>query len=254
MLYDDFHRIAQLHFEQGNNNLMEKTMAELRVAESQRKQIVAEEQLKIETNRLNRFIYSEGPYAPVQKELELYGIRFPENMEDKFYPFTFKDYFQQQVQQKNLELGLEKSKYFPEFRVGYFQQDIASLKNLRGFQVGVVFPIWFFPQAARVKESKLKRDIALNQVTLQTYELEQSIDDLKIKLDQAFINIIYYRENALNQADLLINTTALKYQNGEIEYMEYLQNISEALKIKEEYLKCLLNYNITAVELEYYLN
>lgn len=253
-LFEEFLRISQLHFELGESDLLEKTMAETRYDESQRKLLTAREQLKIVTNKLNRFIYSEEQYAPPQEELDLYSIQFPKDQTDKFYPYTFKDYFQQQVKQKNIELEVEKSYLFPAISAGYFNQSINPAKNLQGFQIGLSVPLWFFPRTAKIKEARINRDIAINESTLKTYELEQTIDDLKIRLDQEFINVVYYRESALQQADLLIKTATLKLQKEEIEYTEYLQSISEAIKIKSDYLRTVLNYNITAVELEYYLN
>jgi cobalt-zinc-cadmium resistance protein CzcA len=253
-LYEEFLRITRLHFELGESNLLEKTMAETKYAESQRKLLTSREQLKIAINFLNLSIYSEESYQPSQPELELYSIKFPEGTADRFYPYTFKGYFEQQVKQSNIELSIEKSRLFPEISAGYFYQSIEPVKNLQGFQIGVSVPLWFLPQSARIKEARINREIAVNTASQQTYELEQTIDDLKIKLDQQFINVIYFRENALDQADLLIKMATLKLQKEEIEYTEYLQSITEAMKIKEEYLNTLLNYNLTALELEYFLN
>ena len=253
-LYEEFFRIAKLHFEFGDSNILKKTIAETKYAESQRKLLTSQEQLKIVINNLNRYIYSEETYEPSQKELELYTIRFPEGQADKFYPYTFKDYFQQQVNKKKIELSLEKSYLFPEVSAGYFHQRIDPFKNLNGFRVGVSVPLWFLPQTSKIKVAKITSDIAENNETLQTYELEQTIDDLKIKLDQEFINVIFFRENALAQADLLLKMATHQFQENEIAYTEFLQSISEALKIKQEYLNSILNYNLTAIELEYYLN
>lgn len=253
-LYEEFLRIAKLHFELGESNLLEKVMAETRSAESQRKFLTTHEQLKVVTNYLNRYIYSEEVFRPSEQELDLYTIKFPEGTADKFYPYTFKNYYQQLVNQKKIELSLEKSRLYPEINAGYFRQSIDPYKNLQGFQLGVSVPLFFLPQSSKIREAKINSEIASNEATLQTYELEQTVDDLKIKLDQHFINVIYFREKALEQAELLIKMATLKLQKEEIEYTEYLQSISEAIKIKEEYLNAILSYNLMAVELEYLLN
>lgn len=252
--YDHFFETMKLRFERGDSNLLEKTMVEVKYAETQRKLLIAQENLKVVTNNLNKNIYSEGPYLPKSAELELYSIHFPAGQADKFYPYTFIDFFEQEVKQKNLEVGIQKSYLSPQISAGYFRQRIASYKNLNGFQIGLSVPLWFRTQVSGIKEAQLNREIAMNDVTLRTYELEQTIDNLKIKLDQEFINIQYFREVALNQAELLIKLATLKLQNEEIKYIEYLQSLSEAIKIKETYLQSILNYNLLAVKLEYYLN
>lgn len=253
-LYEELLLSILRKYEQNDSLILEKTLAELKFAEIQRKVMLSEEQLKLAVNALNRQMYSEEPVQPDVKELDLYTIRFTQNQSDKFYPYTFKDYFQQQVNNQNAGLELEKSYLFPGISAGYFHQRVGPVKNLQGFQIGLTVPLWFQPQVSRIKEARIQRDMAMNEAVLNNYELEQTIDDLKIKLDQEFINVIYFRENALKQADLLIETAVLKLQKQAISYTEYLQIITEAIKIKEEYLRSILNYNLTAVELEYYLN
>lgn len=253
-LYDEFLRIAKLRYELGESNALEKVVAETRYAESRKNMLIAEEELKIVVNYLERLIYSKEPFQPSQKELELYSIKFPPDQMDKFYPYTFKDYFQKQVKQKSIAFKLEQSSLFPGFSAGYFNQSILPAKNMQGFQIGISVPLWFFSQTSRIKEARINRDIAVNEATLREYELEQILEEMKTKLDKEFINVIYYRENALPQAEVLLKTATLKLRKEEIEYFEYLQSISEAMKIREEYLTSVLNYNLTAIELEYYLN
>jgi len=251
--YEEFMNFTKLNSDSVDNLLM-KTLAETRYLESLRKKFISEEELRISVNKLNRLIYSEEIFRPSEQELDLYTVKFPEGQEDKFYPYTFKEYFQQQVNQKNIEVKLEKSHLYPEISAGYFHQSVNRAKNLQGFQLGMSVPLWFLPQTNKIKEARINSEIASNEATYKTYELEQTIDDLKIKLDQEFINVIYFRESALEQAEQLLQIATIKLQKEEINYSEFLLSVSEAMKLKADYLTTLLNYNITAVELEYYLN
>jgi len=251
--YEEFMNFTKLNSDSVDNLLM-KTLAETRYLESLRKKFISEEELRISVNKLNRQIYSEEIFRPSEQELDLYTVKFPEGQEDKFYPYTFKEYFQQQVNQKNIEVKLEKSHLYPEISAGYFHQSVNRAKNLQGFQLGMSVPLWFLPQTNKIKEARINSEIASNEATYKTYELEQTIDDLKIKLDQEFINVIYFRESALEQAEQLLQIATIKLQKEEINYSEFLLSVSEAMKLKADYLTTLLNYNITAVELEFYLN
>ncbi len=251
--YEEFMNFTKLNSDSVDNLLM-KTLAETRYLESLRKKFISEEELRISVNKLNRLIYSEEIFRPSEQELDLYTVKFPEGQEDKFYPYTFKEYFQQQVNQKNIEVKLEKSHLYPEISAGYFHQSVNRAKNLQGFQLGMSVPLWFLPQTNKIKEARITSEIASNEATYKTYELEQTIDDLKIKLDQEFINVIYFRESALEQAEQLLQIATIKLQKEEINYSEFLLSVSEAMKLKADYLTTLLNYNITAVELEFYLN
>jgi heavy metal efflux system protein len=253
-LYVEFLQIIKLNADSVKNDLLERTMAETRYSACQKKMFLSEESMKLAINNLNRNIFSEETFVPAQQELEMYAIHFSEIQGDKFYPYTFKELIAQQVNEKKTELELEQSRLFPEISAGYFNQKISPMKNLQGFQIGVSLPLWFFPASARIKEARINSDIAQNEAMRQTYNLEQTIDDLKIKLDQQFINISYYREEALKQADILIKTATQLLSREDIGYTEYLQSIAEAIQIKTGYLDSILQYNLLAVELEYYLN
>lgn len=253
-LFGEFMRLAGLYPDTADRDRMAKIMAGIRYSNVQRKQLIADEQLKIAFNRLKSYIYSDEEYRPSQTVLELYSIKFPIGTTDKFDPYTFRDYYQQQAERHKIALSAEKARFFPEFSAGYFHQSLQPHKNLQGFQLGISAPLVFFSQAQRVKEAKINSEIAANIAEKQTFEIQRAVDDLKTRLDQQFINIVYYKETALAQAEQLIKTSIQNTAtDGKVSTI-YLESVSEAFKMKEEYLITLLNYNLTALELEYMLN
>ena len=60
----------------------------------------------------------------------------------------------------------------------------------------------------------------------------------------------YYEKSALPQADLIIKTATKSYQVGEIEYVEFAQNITQAWQIKEAYLYDLQGFNQIVINIE----
>ena len=63
--------------------------------------------------------------------------------------------------------------------------------------------------------------------------------------------IKYFQQKALPQADLMISFAEKSYTAGEIGYMEYLQNLTEALRIKLNYIQMLNQSNETIINLEF---
>jgi cobalt-zinc-cadmium resistance protein CzcA len=253
-LYSDFLRIAQLHHELGETDLLEKTMAETKFAEIQSRMFQAEEDFKIYTNLIKQLLCSNENIMPADTSLELYPIQTSKADSNKFSPDKHVTYYEQNYLVKKAEAGLERSKYLPAISGGYFNQQIDDVKGFEGFKLGVSVPIWFLPQSAKIKEAAVKREIASNELEYQKFYLAKRIENLKTQLDQIFVQISYYRENALKQADLLEKTATLQYKKQDIEYFEYIQSISTAYSIRLNYLEKLLNYNTTAVELEYLVN
>ncbi len=52
------------------------------------------------------------------------------------------------------------------------------------------------------------------------------------------------------QAALLLKNSQRAFQEGEIEYMEYVQGLNRALTIQTKYLAFLNQYNQTLIKLE----
>jgi cobalt-zinc-cadmium resistance protein CzcA len=63
----------------------------------------------------------------------------------------------------------------------------------------------------------------------------------------------FYQKKGLSQSDLIIQYAEKSYKEGEIGYIELLQNISQALDIRFNYLDTLYQFNQTSINLEYIL-
>jgi cobalt-zinc-cadmium resistance protein CzcA len=78
------------------------------------------------------------------------------------------------------------------------------------------------------------------------------LENRLIELDNLFIRVHYYKSYALGRAEALINIARAKLQSEEIDYIEYSTFISEAYKIRLDYLDILNRYNQSAIQLEHY--
>jgi hypothetical protein len=77
------------------------------------------------------------------------------------------------------------------------------------------------------------------------------VANTKLKLDNLFWKIEYFRTYALDHAGITEHTARAKFIAEDIDYIAYIQLLSEALKIRLNYLETLNQYNQTAIELEY---
>ena len=69
-----------------------------------------------------------------------------------------------------------------------------------------------------------------------------------IKKDEQ--NLEFYRLNALPQAELLLKNSQRGFQEGEIEYLEYIQGLSRALNIQTKHLAFINQFNQTLIKIE----
>ena len=252
-LYHDLVRIAGLRYNLGESDLLEKTVADTRYAEVDNDYNRTQDDLVIAQNKLKQLICTDGDIYPDTLESGKYGLITPMDT-SRYSPDVLTGFYEKNYLWQKSNLDYEKSLYFPGIMAGYFNQNIGPLKGLDGWHIGIYFPLWFFPQNARIKSAKIQTQIAENEWKYQKFNIEKDVENLQLQLSKYSRQLRYYDENALKQANVLISTAKTQFEKENIEYYEYIQNISTALKIKLDYLQTLDNYNQTAIQLGFYLN
>lgn len=84
----------------------------------------------------------------------------------------------------------------------------------------------------------------LQTLFLQQYQLQQQF---KQQVD-------YYQAEALPMAETIIYTAQRSYKAGDIGYIEYIQNVKDAIKIKMDNLTAINNLNQTIINIQYLIN
>jgi cobalt-zinc-cadmium resistance protein CzcA len=82
------------------------------------------------------------------------------------------------------------------------------------------------------------------------FELSQRGTLLLSELRRLQIQIAYYRNTALPQADLLIRTSQRAFEAGEIDYYQLSQSLNNANNVRRQYIEFINQYNQSAIELE----
>jgi heavy metal efflux system protein len=252
--YNELLNITGAPYNQLDSNLLQRATAETYYADYQNQQFQAEQDYKLAGNELQQLLFVSEEIIPADSSLELYAIKILNSGPDKFYPMGYISFYNETLNLCKKEVILEKSKLFPEITAGYFNHDINHIKGFQGFKVGFAVPLWFFPQKARINEAHIKEEIAKNELDYQKFNITKTIENLKIQLDKLFVQISFFRENALNKADILIHSSNQKFQRKEIDYPDYLKNLAAGLKIQLDYIESVFLYNKTAIRLESYID
>jgi len=61
----------------------------------------------------------------------------------------------------------------------------------------------------------------------------------------------YYEQQAVPEANLIIDQASLSFKAGAMDYIEYILSLNRALDIKINYLDALNNYNQTVINLDF---
>jgi heavy metal efflux system protein len=148
-------------------------------------------------------------------------------------------------------IRLQRSRFLPEINLGYYTQTIGYRPNFNVFTFGLGLPFWFKPYQARVQAAGISTHLA--EVRLENQRKRLSTDQLQAhqRLLTQVQSLRYYDETALPLAKRIELSAELAYRQGNIDYVELLQNLEQALQVQRLYLDTVDNYNQAAIELEY---
>ena len=247
--YDDFLRIVQLHFEQGAYDLLDKVKAESQYALVRNNYLKAQDEVLLSENELKMNLFIEGDLVPVTEELILYEIT-----RDTISGINSEiESMDQYVALNQASIRMQKMEAFPDITAGYFHQKIGSAAGFQGVMVGISLPLWFTPIKKNIEKAQLHAEIAANSYKKRVFESEKEREAIVIQLNHNFKQIQYYREHALRKAQLLVQTSEVRFKKEDIEYFEHLENLNLWLQIQLDYINLVKKYNEKAIELEYYV-
>ena len=246
-LYQIAFRAASVRYKTGESNLLEKVSSETRMREIQNRiqSLQADIQglyqnLKFLMNTTDNFTIDKT--FPVKKLLVISELNVLSN--------PFLAILKQQNEVSILQTKLEKERLKPDFKVGIINQSIEQNYNQNVVQVGINLPIFTKVQNARIEASKINSQIVQQQIKLTENQLKMQLTSLKIQYEKGEKSLDYYEKFALPQVELIIKTATKSYQAGEIEYIEFTQNITQAWQIKESYLFELQTFNQIIINIE----
>lgn len=159
----------------------------------------------------------------------------------------------QQIEVAEATIKERKSQFLPKFQGQYGRQEIAGQGGFYTFQVGLSIPLFGAPELGETQSAKIKRDIA-----------EQNFEQTKLEFNYQYQNIReqylkwlnswdYYRDKALPLAEKQRSSAVIAYREGAIDYVTFLQNIRDAIRINIESWNAFSNYLDSRYQLEYFL-
>lgn len=243
---EQLQRMGELRYQQGEITLLEKNMTSTMAADLRNRLFQAQEEEKLALARLNWTCYSDAPLMPADTAM----IQFPTDYQIATYSEAHMNYYMSKASEAQAQLGVERSRFFPELSFGYVRQDILPLKGLNSWMVGVSFPIYFLPQASKVKQAKAAAFIAQTEAQANTRDLYNKVTELQANLRRQSESLRYYTTSALKEADELMKVADLQLQHSETNVTEFIQAVNAARDIRRGYIETVYQYNIAALEYE----
>ena len=247
-LYGEFARAADRRFELGETNYLEKLTAEAR-----------SNQLRTSLQQLEEDTY--GAYQELTQLMQVDSAVVV--AEQALHPLELKGadttaqpglaYYRQATQVAEATRRLEQHKLWPDLHLQYFEgtNNYAEAQVYRGIQVGVSVPLWFGAARAGIQAASLARDQSMQQAQSYQHQLTAERRRLRSQLSKYRRAVSYYENTGQRLATELFKAARRNFQEGEIDFLQYVQSLDNATSIELDYLENLNAYNQTLLELTY---
>ena len=251
-IYSDYEKVAIKKFQVGESNKLEKINSSLQRNELKQQIAQANSQVEIYLVELQKWTNSKANFLPPNDIENLNEVNIMDTSIVAQHPILL--YLQQQIKAKELAINLEKTKALPTINLGINGQSLDKRQPFFFGSVGVNIPISKKNIKAQTQSAIIERDIAQKELDKTTQELTTTFLQQYQLQKQFQQQVNYYQAEALPMASTIIYTAQRSYKEGDIGYIEYIQNVKEAIKIKMDNLQAINNLNQTIINIQYLIN
>lgn len=262
-VYRHFVELAQKKRKAGEEGQLAQINAERLYNENRIEKDKAERMYRSAQFDFSVLLNSDTLVTPADKDLSLLEKSISETELD-FSLTPTGEWYAAQLENSARNLQLMQRSYLPKVTVGLrtqllikgfnpyrIERNAFDKGNFMGFEVGVSLPLFWGGQQAKV--SAARREMELAEVNRQqaAQRQEKVYQDYRNEYSRAQKVLNYYTDAGLQQAERLRLLSEVSYKNGEIGYVEFIQNQKSALEVLLQYAKAVNDYNQSIIMLNY---
>lgn len=262
-IYGNFQRIAQLRFEKGESNLLEKTTLDNQAMQNRQLLNLNESDTKAIQLELALLLQDHFAVIPAEELLtrqELYDtVLLNQHPELQLY--------KAEENQAAAETQLAKARLKPEWLVGYNNQSLMGWMEYKNrserfftagdrfssVTLGVSVPFFNKAQKARIEAATVQEQVNKANTDLATLRLKTQMEQALQHREKFNTALAYYKNSALPQSNTIIQTANLNYKNGQINYIEWATLMNQALGIQIQYADTQRDHQLNEIQLDYLL-
>lgn len=262
-VYGSFQRVAQLRFEKGESNLLEKTTLDNQVM--QNRQILLmnlsdTKAIQLEIALLLQDTISIVPAEDLVTAQQLYDTALLQQHPEL-------QYYKAQEQQAEAETQLAKAKLKPEWLIGYNNQSLMGWMEYKNrserfftagdrfssVTLGMSIPFFNKAQKAKVEAANVQEKVNRANTDIAALRLKTQLQQALQHRDKFNSSLTYFKNSALPQSNIIIQTANLNYKNGQISYIEWATLVNQALGIQMQYADTQRDHQLNEIQLDYLL-
>lgn len=259
LIYDSLEYAANRKFEVNETNYLEKLTAETKSAEIHNQLEVMAQSVEQQKILLGTLLQDSVEINPIAQQ--------------SVFAFTSDSatisnnpnlrLAMQKINLQSARIEAQKASNHPDFNVGYINQsmignltsagNVATMSNRFHYvNVGIAIPIFRKAYKSQVNQTMIDQQIAVENAKAMEIQLQGKYMQILSEIEKQKSTIQYYEENALKQAETMLEFSKKSYRAGETSFVLYLETIKQASQIKQNYMNAIFNYN-KAINQFYYL-
>lgn len=250
-LYKSFNPMMERKFEKGDISRLD--LLNTQAKQHQIGEILNAIRLNLATanDALKALVQSDSVFEVPPQSLDLVPVKEPEP--DSIPGMQLMN---MQIEYQNAMLKVQRSRLFPDFSLNYFNgtNSYSGSKNYQGFQVGMLVPLFFGEQKAKIKANKISVTMNESFKSQELILIKARLAELKNELSKCNEAIEFYHNIGKKLSDEILRSSQRSYEIGEIEYFQFVLSIENAMSLTLDYYENVSNYNKAALEINYLTN
>jgi len=251
-VYQNFNAVADARYRTGDASQAEKFAVQDKAAQIRLQIEAARSEIASDQFALGQLLGVGQPVQAIVEPLTAAGFSLADSV--RVATSAYSMYAQSAVGVAEAQRTVQQAALAPTFSAGLFGQYLGNGDVYPGWQLGLNVPLFKKAQQKQVEAAAVGVQVAQseyqNALLFQQTRLTAAVFEF-----QKFESLTgYYDRQGRTVASELLRSGALNYRQGEIGYVEYVQNLDQALQIESQYLENLLQRNFAAIEIQYLTN
>lgn len=247
-MYEYFSKAAVRRYEVGESNYLESLTARAKMLQVKTKLSQVQEEIHAATHQFLALLQADSVFSVPEQDLrpyEILGKDLKDNPGIKMH-----------LELQNLaanKVKVESYRMVPGLNFEYFvgTNEGEESKMYPGYQVGLSIPLFFGAQHARIQTARIEKEISAADAAGYQINLKAKQEQLLAEIRKFDEVIRQYQMHGREMAAEILKFAGMAYDNGEIDYFQYIQSLENAATIEINYLDNLNEYNQAVLELNY---
>lgn len=232
----NFNSVAQAakrSFEAGEIDLLEKSFAELKAQEAERKVQLTTAERNAAKQSLITYIAADTNVNcdSLSSNLQLTAWN------NSALNSSLLGVAQAEVTVSEQQLKLQKQQNLPGFFVGYMNQGERNSPTENRFNAGITIPLWFWQTKASTKAAKFNVEQSQKELEAVQQQVNQLYNSALTTHDAVVQSLSAMQSTSLPSSRSLVNNARRMYDAGETSLTEYLRLSSEANQTELAYIE-----------------